>query len=128
MPVSLHKDPVAVKKWRELVKVLGTVPGWITVEMAGLMERYALTYSQMVRCELYVRANGDTYESEFIHNEGKDNEVLVKSRKRHPETLLLKEARIELLHLEGAIGMGPVYRTKVDLSSSEDAHDDVLEG
>lgn len=122
-PDLVLSNKVALAKWEALVGVLGAVPGWITHDMVSMLERYALIYAQMVRCEDYLVVNGETfeYESETVHKEGKDNEFLTKSkgRRRHPESVVLKECRIELRMLEMEMGMGPVYRAKVDLSGSE---------
>ena len=54
-----------------------------------------------------------------------DREVLVRKRSRHPETVILKECRTELLRLEAAMGIGPVYKAKVDLSSGDDGGGDL---
>ena len=124
--MSNYKNP-STAKWNETVGIMGAVAGWITHDMVSMLERYSITYAQMARCERYVAEYGDTYESEYIHKDEDDREVLVRKRSRHPETVILKECRTELLRLEAAMGIGPVYKTKVDLSGDGDAKNDVLE-
>ena len=106
---------------------MGAVPGLVCLDMERQLTDYALLQAQRDRLHAVIRKVGDTYEAEFIHDEGKDNEVLVKSRKAQPEHKLLKETRIEIRALEVALGLGAVYRAKIDLGT-KDAAADVLHG
>ena len=128
MPVHVKADLSAARYWRSTARVLGAVAGWVTHEMVRQLGDYATLCARRDRLTAYIRENGETYESEFIHKDEDDREVLVKKRSRHPETVILKEVLSEIRQLEVAMGIGPVYRTKVDLSAGQDAQDDVLEG
>ena len=123
VPESVMANKVAARKWKATVAVLGAVPGWITHDMVSMLERYALSYAQMVECEAFVAKEGMTYESVTIHKEGKDNEFMTTSWRRRPETVILKECRTTLLQLEAAMGIGPVYKAKVDLSGGNEDND-----
>ena len=127
MPLMVREDPDAARYWRATVKVMRVAPGWLTQDSARQLTEYALLQARRDRLWAWLKANGETFESEFIHKDEDDREVLVKSRKRQPETTLLKETLIELRQLEVAMGLGSVYRSKVDLSGGADAQDDILE-
>ena len=126
IPESVMASRAAARKWRAVLRVMGAVPGWVTQDMVSMLERYALAYAQMIDCERFIAKEGMTYEAITIHKEGKDNEFMTTSWKRRPETVILKECRTELLRLEAAMGIGPGYRTKVDLTAGQDgSHDDL---
>mgnify|MGYP001606915355 CR=1 FL=1 len=125
-PAGVEEDNAALAYWNKTIRVMGAVSSWVRLDMERQLTDYALLQAQRDRLRAAIRKQGDTYEAEFVHDEGKDNEVLVKSRKAQPEHKLLKETLVEIRNLEVALGLGAVYRTKLDLSGHEDAADDVL--
>mgnify|MGYP001558745111 FL=1 len=127
MPESIKHDLEAARHWRATVKVLGAVAGWVTLEMARQLEDYAILRADRDRLRADIKAGGRVFEAELIKKDDDDREVLTKSIRRNPLTVLLKEALIEIRLLEVAMGIGPVYRTKVDLSSAQDGSDDSLD-
>lgn len=127
MPELVARDSLAAAYWTKVAGVMGSVAGWVRHDMERQLTDYALLQARRDRLVTFLRTNGETYEAEFIHDEGKDNEVLVKSRKAHPEAKLLKETLVEIRNLETAMGVGPVYGAKIDLSGAANAQDDVLE-
>ena len=128
LPELVAGDELAARYWQATAGVLGAVPGWVAHDMVRQLTDYALLQARRDRLYLALRTNDEVYEAEYVHEEGKDNEVLVKSRKPQPEAKILEAILKEIRQLEVAMGIGPVFRAKIDLSGHGDGEDDVLHG
>ena len=108
--------PRAVLAWKKAVNIMRFVPGWLTEDNFAVLERWSRTYARLAEVEEFLDKEGLTYEAEYTFKEGPDQEVLVRSRKRQPETILGKEYRDSLRRDEAILGLGNALRPRVNIS------------
>lgn len=111
------------KVWDRIVETMNAVPGWITEEQGPLLAVLAESYTTWMEMTRFLSENGRTFEHEQHYIDMNGTPAMRAYPKVRPEVKIQKEARADVLRYSAALGLGPVFKARVNLAPQSEHED-----
>lgn len=112
-------SPLQREAWDGVVRSMSSVAGWVTEEQGPLLAVLAEAFATWVETTRILSEHGRTYLEYMVDPSGTEH---TRPRAR-PEVKIQKDARGDVLRYSAALGLGPVFRARVNLMPQSEHED-----
>lgn len=116
-------SPLQRQMWDGIVQSMSAVSGWITEEQGPLLAVLAEAYATWIEMTQFLTDNGRTFEHEQHYIDMNGTPAMKAYPKVRPEVKIQKEARADVLRYSAALGLGPVFKARVNLAPQGENED-----
>ena len=109
--------------WDAIVGTMTPVAGWLTEDQGPLLMVLAEACATWEQTTRFLMERGHSFDHEQHYIDENGTPAYKTYPKVRPEVKIQKEARSDILRYIAALGLGPVFKARVNLVPNEDAED-----